>query len=249
MQKFKAVLGLFIGLILLCSTNLRSQNSETMQDDGKVNFSLGTEFVSRYVWRGVVQDLAPHIQGSFTTTYKGFSFDIWGTSGITSSFSEINLTAAYNTGIFTIAFVDYFVTNENRMANVDFFSFKHRPLAASNHTFEALIILENFSSALPISFTAGTFFYGDDRDADDRQQYSTYLEMAYMLERDNYDISFFIGGTPFKGAYADKTAFTNIGLKAVRNLKISNNFQLGISSSLVINPNARHAYVILGIGL
>lgn len=248
MQKIISVLGLYIGLFLLLPIHLHSQNEPSQIKKGKLNFTLETEFVSRYVWRGIVQDLDPHLQGSFITAYKGFSFDIWASSGITSSFSEINLTMAYSTDIFTLALVDYFVANENSMSDVDFFNIRHRPDAASNHTIEALLILENFT-ALPFTFTAGTFIYGDDRDADDQQQYSSYFEMAYLLERENFDIRFFIGGTAFEGAYADKATLTNIGLRAVRNVRIGKKLDLGLSSSLVINPDARHVYVILGIGL
>lgn len=248
MLKIKLLCSLAIMLAVVAPHPLQSQETSQHQNEDKPIFSLGTELVSRYVWRGIVLDLHPHIQGNLNLEHKGLRFNVWATSGINSSFSEIDLTLAYNTGFVTFALVDYFVLDENRMADVDFFSFKHRPGGASNHALEAAIIIENFSS-LPLSFSAGTFMLGDDRDADGKQRYSTYLEMAYARDWNQYCFTAFLGGTPFKGLYATKAALTNIGMKAARKLAFGNNVEMMLSSSLIVNPDAKQVYVVFGIGL
>jgi hypothetical protein len=248
MLKFKLLCSIALMLAFFAPHRLHPQETPQKQHVKELKFSLGTELVSRYVWRGVVQDLHPHIQGNLNLAHKGLSFDVWASSGINSSFSEIDLSLAYNTGFVTFALVDYFVLDENNMADVDFFRFKNKPGGASNHALEAAVILENFSS-LPLRFSAGTFFLGDDRDVTNKQRYSTYLEMAYTRDWDQYNFQVFLGGTPFKGLYADKAALTNIGMKAARKLAVGNEIELLLSSSLIVNPDAKQVYVVFGIGL
>ncbi len=214
----------------------------------KFSVNLSSELVSRYVWRGSAEDMHPHLQGSLLLNYGNLSFEAWGTSGLTSGFSEIDLVLAYQAGPLAFAITDYFVFNDQDLPNANFFNFKTKDDEWTNHAVEGSVVYEG-SDAFPIMITAGTFFFGNDKDADNKNLYSTYLEMAYQTVWKNYDILFFLGGTTHKGLYADNAAITNVGMKTVRTVKMNENLKLALSSSLIVNPDLGHVFLVFGIGL
>ena len=66
----------------------------------KAQFSVGTDIVSNYVWRGVQQDLTytkgtPNIQPYASFTAGKFTIGTWGSAGILGSVKEVDIYATY----------------------------------------------------------------------------------------------------------------------------------------------------------
>ena len=67
-----------------------------------VSFNLSNDVVSRYVWRGILQNPDPCVQPSATATWKGLSLNVWGNYATSDwgadregNFSEVDYTASY----------------------------------------------------------------------------------------------------------------------------------------------------------
>jgi hypothetical protein len=247
-RQYSAVSLLILLVFQGFDANAENEAAKEGTETKKLDFSLTAEIVSRYVWRGQAYDLNPNIQPYFLLGYGNFSFDVWSTYSLFSGFSEIDLSLSYQAGPVTVSVMDYFYFDELQMENVNFFRNKPSDTASSSHSMEASILIENLFKT-PLSFTVSTFFYGDDKDIHGKNQYSTYLEMAYNTSWENYDLSFFVGGAVNKGYYSEKAAFTNVGFSALRNITITENFDIGLSGSLIVNPYNGNAFFVLGIGL
>jgi hypothetical protein len=116
----------------------------------------------------------------------------------------------------------------------------------TNHALEAslaYVLSENF----PLTITAATFFYGNDRKPNGDPYYSTYLELDYPVTFQNYSFNFFIGGTPAEGLYANEAAIVNAGFSASKDLKVTDSFSIPISASLVSNPKAEDIFLVFKI--
>ena len=91
---------LIIPLILLVAVTAEAQDT--------LETTIGTDFVSQYVWRG--QDLGGvSVQPALGLGYKGLSLSAWGSAGLSNPADtrEFDLTLAYTIGGFNIGVTDY----------------------------------------------------------------------------------------------------------------------------------------------
>jgi hypothetical protein len=247
MNTFKLVVVL---TVLSNSQILFAENPITSaQEDSTCNlsFSFNADMVSRYIWRGLPQNLSPNIQPYASLGYKDFTFGAWGSYGLSSAYAEMDLYLSYTAGLFTVCVNDYYNEDESDLDINDYFNWKNTDTSSTPHALEGALAF-NGTDALPLSITAATYFYGNDKDsATNKNQYSTYLEIAYSTSIRNNDIKLFIGGTISNGSYATKAAIVNLGFTATRELKFSDSYSLPVSASLILNPYANNVFFVFGI--
>ena len=117
----------------------------------------------------------------------------------------------------------------------------------TSHTIEG-VISYNGTESLPLSLKAATFFYGNDKDTvNNKNFYSTYVELAYNQSLKNVELKYFVGGTIKKGYYANSPAIINLGLIASRQIKITEQFSLPVNMSIILNPKANDIFVTFGM--
>ena len=58
-----------------------------------------------------------------------------------------------------------------------------------------------------------------------------------------------VGFTPWKGYYHDKTAFTDISLKASKSIGVSKKISMPLFVQAIASPINDHVYLVAGIGL
>jgi len=216
----------------------------------KVEASVGADVVSNYVWRG--QNLGnAAVQPSVSVAYKGFSLGAWGSYGIVDSddTKELDLTASYSTGGFTVAVTDYWfsgVEEKDRYFMYD----AHR----TAHVFEANVGYD-FGKC---SVNWYTNFAGSDYRPDGKRAYSSYIEIAAPFKLGGLQWNAAIGAVPLKSAatYLDASgnpvdgfAVTNITLRASRDIKITDHFSLPVFASVTANPNSQKTYLTFGFTL
>jgi hypothetical protein len=218
----------------------------------KLPFEIGTDLMSRFVWRGQCVSKAPNIQPSLVYAPKfGLKVGAWGSYAFTGDYAEVDLFASYGIKGISITLTDYFVMNESAAENI-FFDYKNE---STGHLIEGALSYdgpENF----PIKLTAGTMFYGADKKIDQmivdtvlsdttytyKNAYSTYFEIAYTFR----NISIFAGITPMEGLYGNKFGLVNFGLTGRKTLKITDHFSLPIQASLITNPQRQNIYLVFG---
>jgi hypothetical protein len=245
-MKAKILVAVIFGLYF---ANLCAKSPVCLSEEDStsgLSFSFNADVVSRYIWRGLPSNLSANLQPYASIEYKNFAFGAWGSYAVNSAYSEVDLYFSYNAGPVSFTINDYYNEDEADLAANDYFNFSNTDTSCSPHALEGAITF-NGSENMPLSITAATFFYGNDVDSTNSNYYSTYLELAYTTTLNDNDIKFFAGGTIGEGYYADKAAFVNIGFTASRDIKFSDSFSLPVTTSLIINPNAKDIFFVFGL--
>lgn len=232
-------------LILIVSLSMIS-TSLYAGDSLKVEPSVGADLVSRYVWRGIALSKAPAIQPYLDFTYGSFSIGSWASYTVGEDvIQEVDLYLSFTKSWFTITACDYFTPNDTISYN-DYFDWNNN---RTGHAIEVSAIIADIKN-IPLSLTAGIYLYGNDRDDNNNNFYSTYFELAYSKSfHNNINFSSFVGITPFKGYYADEFNVVNVGISLEKEIKITDKFSVPLSGSLIVNPDLANVHFVLALSL
>ncbi|MBP3193002.1 hypothetical protein [Natronogracilivirga saccharolytica] len=193
--------------------------------------SLGVDAMNRYVWRGFDFGDSPSIQPELNYTNGGFEVGVWGafaTNGNPAG-QEISPWVAYTAGTdagdFTFIATDYTFPGPGGTW----------PHDSDSHAIELGLGYEGFINAF-----AGVFVYGDDDN-------SMYVELGY----DFRSVGIFAGFSPYESAEygTDGFGLINVGLSYDYDMTITPDFDLGMTSSLVWNPESELLHLVFGISL
>ena len=204
----------------------------------EVETTISADVVSSYIWRG--QDLgSTAFQPTLGVAYKGLSLTAWGSYGLVNP-ADGNL----NIGV-----TDYWFNAmptggdpENRYFKYDAHS--------TNHVFEANVGYD-FGVASLQWFT--NFAGNDGINKDGKRAYSSYFEAVVPFKLASVDWTATAGAVPFAttsyNGWTSGFAVTNLALKAVKEVKISDSFTLPVFAQAVANPRTQNAYLVLGLTL
>jgi hypothetical protein len=221
-------------------------------DDSKCDFSVGADFVSSYVWRGMMLS-GPSAQPAMGLQVGGFSAGAWGSVEMTGfGYKEVDLMANYTIGNLTIGLFNYWVSWEG---NYNYFDFSE----STAHILEAS--LEYDFDPFPLTIGWNTIIAGDDKYLDKngkaKRAFSTYLEAKYAFQIKEAHLEAAVGASPWKsstlytpyddGGRTDRFAVINLSLMASKDVKISDKYSLGIFSQLIFNPAKEGAFFVFGI--
>jgi len=252
-QKNRLVILLIFAALMPLSTNA--------QDSSKVTFNSGADIMSRYVWRGTDFGASPSIQPTISLAACNFTFGVWGAFA-TNNFSQAQetdlfLTYTWNDKV-DITITDYFFPNETPGAFNNYFEYND---TLTGHIFEGTIKWKG-TEDLPLSLLVATNVYGADaRHANGKLFYSTYLELCYSGTCGNTNYDLFAGFTPNKpsdddmqagitrGFYGNTMGFVNTGIKVKKDIRITDQFTLPVSTSFIVNPMAENVFLVFGFTL
>ncbi len=199
-----------------------------LNTQAQAEVNVGVDLMSRYVWRGTDFGGSPSIQPSIELSTGGFVLGAWGayTTNLPGA-QEADLYTGYTFGdVFGLTLTDYFFPEDDM--STDYFDYEN------NHALEisGTLTLDKFS------LLAGKFFAG----ADDQ---SLYFEAAY----DFGIVNAFIGAG--NEVYTTDTEFNlvNIGIGTSKEIKITDSFSLPLSGSLIVNPERKNIFMVVGISL
>ena len=205
-----------------------------------VDFSLGTDIVSSYVWRGAYQTSAA-IQPSMGLSVSGFSLSAWGSVPFHGTAKEVDLTAAYEIAGLSLAVTDYWCVDEG---SYKYFMYDSKRTA---HIFEGTIGYALPIEKFPLSVSWNTMFAGADYLEEGDRAYSSYVEISFPFKIKTVDIGLSVGLNPWKSNYADDFSVINAGLKATKELKITDSFSLPISGEIIANPRYEDVFFVFGV--
>jgi len=207
-------------------------------------FSVGTDVVSSYVWRGFKQDLSataplqsPNFQPYVSYTVGGLTLGAWGSSSFTGTVKEVDLYATY---VFSSA-LSLTLTDYNWGFTQSFFKYG----TGTDHIFEATLAYAGTES-LPLSASVNTMFAGADKTGAGDQAFSTYVELGYLLAP---NAKVFLGGAPLNTPMYGGAGITNVGLKVSKAIEISDKFSLPVYGVVGANPSTGDAFLVLGLTL
>jgi hypothetical protein len=216
----------------------------TAKAQDMVETTIGTDFVSSYVWRGLeLGDVS--MQPTLGVSYKGLSLSAWGSVGLSNpaDTKELDLTLAYSVGGFNIGVTDYWFN-----AGLDPLN-RYFKYAAdeTNHVFEANVGYD-FGFA---SLQWYTNFAGNDYKADGKRAYSSYFEASVPFRLSAIDWTATAGAVPSTSTLYGTNGFavTNLSLRATKEIKVTDTFSIPIFGQLTANPCSQKAYLVLGFTL
>ena len=236
----KNVNATFVIVILLILTNFSNIYSQS-------EISLGADLVSRYIWRGADFGNSPSIQPTLAISNSGFEIGVWGAYQLgrdtnSNPADEIDFSIGYSFGIgettFNLLATDYYYPNSGKK----FGNFKNDGLGA--HIIETSASFSGPES-LPLYFSASVNVYNEVDN-------SAYFEIGYSTSVQNTSLSFFAGATTGGDNLYYGTRnfnFINLGVTAVKDIKITDDFSFPIFGSFILNPNIEIAYFVFGISL
>ncbi len=254
--KFASLSLLFLFTILLNNTLKSQNNSESDSTKTKLKLNIGSDIVSRYVWRGTDYGNSPAIQPTLSISAANFEIGCWGSVATNSFYKEIDLYVKYTYKNFSLIFTDYYIPSTNgtpASPDTRYFTFKDKTTA---HAFEGSLLFKG-GDKFPLWLLGGAYFYGNDKrwgydaqkDIDEKTYFSSYFEAGYTFAIQENSLDLVIGITPSAGAYGNKFGVVNMGVSGIRKIKISDNFELPLKASLIFNPQASTAFFTLGITL
>ena len=214
-------------------------------------FTIQGDFVSSYVWRGIYQGGAASFQPTLGFSVGNFSLTAWGSTSLSESNKEIDLTAAYKFGETGPALsVATLWWDEQGAGN--YFHFKS---GDTGHHFEAGLAYTLPVEKFPLSIAWYTMFAGADRKindkGEDKQAYSSYVELNYPFSVKGVDLNATCGMVPYETPQYNVNGFavTNFALKATKALNFNERFSLPIFVQAIWNPRMEDVHLVFGVTL
>ncbi len=261
----------FILVFILCISCF-SQTEDIHQAEKKpsnpAQFNLGTDLVSRYIWRGKDFGNSPAIQPNVAFSVAGFKVGVWGSYGFVPYTIQVNDTTSVNMGNyaefdpfvsytfkgFTLTVTDYYVINGRTPNSAGYFNYKN---STTGHTYEVSLAWAG-PDKFPLQLFAGTLVYGADKGKDSlgtyglgaKNNFSTYFEASYPFTVKGIGVKPFIGGIPFGSSwYGPYGGVVNLGLTVSKTIQFTKEFGLPLYTSIITNPQSQSVFFVVGLTL
>lgn len=207
--------------------------------------NVGADLVSGYVWRGVYQiGSGASVQPSLGLAYKGFSIGAWSSTSLREGFKELDLSAGYSVGGFSVGVTDYWWAGQGAPFYSDYLN---------THLFEGTLGY-HFGKKFPLHVSWSTMFAGNLDKVDGERKFSTYIELGYDFRIKGVDLTCAVGVAPWDAPawltprWGDKGfQVSNISLKASKTVRITDSYSLPVFVQAVASPATDDASLVFGI--
>ena len=228
-----------MAIAVLMSTAATAQESESVET------TIAADVVNQYIWRGVDAGNVS-LQPTLGVAYKGLSLTAWGSVGLSESSDtkEFDFTLGYTTGGLNVGITDYWFS-VGQDPDARYFKYDAH---GTNHVFEAFV---GYDFGV-VSAQWYTNFAGNDGvNKDGKRAYSSYFEVNAPFRLATCEWTATLGAVPYATTTYGTTGFaiTNVGLKAVKDIKVTDTFSVPIFAGVTGNPCAQKAYLIFGFTL
>jgi hypothetical protein len=205
------------------------------QDTLNHPFTTGADFYSSYIFRGtkfgsgpVVQPVLKFVTGSFSAgAWGSFDFHNYQEADIFFSFA---LPAGFSMGM-----TDYY------FPGLDYFDYSK---ATGSHAFE---INTGFSTG---GLNIGANYILNKAGNAGSEGDDIYLEAKYSFK------SFYVIAGAGNGWHSanlsdgsDKFAICNMGIGTLRTIKVTDSFNIPVNGQVIVNPDKKQMYVVIGFTL
>lgn len=240
---------LFLKKACLSTILLSPLTTSETKSQTKVEFDLGADVVSSYVWRGS-KVTGASVQPFISASTSNFILGAWGSSDISPDFSsskgykEVNFYASYSIAGLGLTVTDYWWDG-----NEAFHYFSSPANDYSGHMLEGSLAY-TLPDSFPLTLSWNTFFLGKgNKKENGKNSYSTYIEAAYPFTVKDVKLKVAMGLSPWEGTIYGTTGFkfTNIMLAASKSLRINDSFSLPIFANIITNPTTEDINFVFGI--
>ena len=220
-MKSKAIITL---LMLYLGTSFNGNLSA--QESGSP-FSVGADFYSSYVWRGVSFS-GPSLQPYVDFTTGGFSLGAWGSYGF-DGFMEADLYASYGFDFgLSLGVTDYYYPGSPY--------FNYSADSAGAHGFELNGSYELGSLTLSANYMLNEAGLAGTAGGD------MYFELGYGFDQ----VDIFVGAGDGWHSSDGEFALVNMGLGTSKEIKLSEDFAMPVSGMIILNPDLEQFHIVVG---
>jgi hypothetical protein len=212
---------------LYTTTNLSAQEEES----GPA-FSTGTDFVSNYIWRGTKLAVGPAIQPSVSFTAGNFEIGAWGSFSFTSAEgaeSDLYLSYSLPFGL-SLGLTDYYFPGSM------YFDFSD---STGSHALEINVGFSAGGLSLSANFIPNEAGSAGSAGGD------MYFEAGYDFSIFNL----FIGAGDGWHTSDGEFGLCNVGIGTSKEIKITDDFSVPVSGTIILNPEQEQFYVVVGFSL
>lgn len=199
------------------------------QEEPESPLSVGADFVSRYVWRGLDFGNGPAVQPTIELGLGNFFLGAWGSYTLnTSPYLEADLYAGYSFDFgLSLLFTDYYFPAAEFGGVTDSSYFD-----LDAHSFEI-----GASQEIGDFYISAYYFLNLNNDL--------YFEAGYSFK--HFDV--FLGAG--NESYTSDGGFmvTNFGISTSKEIKISDAFSLPVSGAFIVNPDLQQVNIVFGFSL
>ena len=210
--------------------------------------SLGADFVSRYVWRGVDFGESFSVQPALTFGASGFEIGAWASYSISqdgSGANEHDIWASYSFALsdgasVSIGITDYYFPSPGGIPFSDF-----DDDGSGAHLIEPGLSVTGPES-FPVTVYGAFMVYNDPND-------SFYLEASVPISANDVALGLTTGFSMGESTLYGTNTLTliNLGLTAARDIKITDDFSLPVFVGFVLNatPDNERTHLVFGFSL
>jgi hypothetical protein len=210
--------------------------------------SVGSDFVNRYIWRGTDFGNSPSIQPTVAFSAGGLTIGFWGAYATNDVYQETDFYGGYSfdldkSGSIYLGYTDYMFPGSG--FDISNFNNYDDPNGPGSHFIE---INASYSGPekLPISVAFNIFVHNV-------KDNPVYFELGYAVPVKDVELSLFLGGSAGNGAayYGSTKKFdvVNTGIKASKEIKITESFSLPVFGSVFVNPATNSLFYLVGFSL
>ena len=214
---------------------------------GRFNVSMDAK--NMHYWRGL------RVSDGFVTApmvgyYNGgFAVFAWGGLSVDGRYKEVSQIISYTGGNFNITLLDIF--NFTGAPDASYFNFKSDE---TNHITD-LSVAYDFTDDIPLKLMFASIVYGNDRDSNGENRYSSYLEAGLPFVYETFTVQPYAAlGFAFRPAddnslYGNHSFdLVNIGVRVGRVVELGN-YTLPVTGTLGFNPSLKQASVEIALSL
>lgn len=212
------------------------------QDNDQNKFSANVDLFSRHVWRGNANGNVPSVQPYMAYRMKSFEVGSWAAYSLDDSYAEFDLYLQYFTENFSLTLFDYYAPKWSPKVEFDYGDLN---VNTTHHTFD-VVAKYNLQWPVPVQITLASKVWGDDKDAENKNRYSSYYELAVPFAIKSVKGSVCMGGTPYKSSYGSP-GITHFTALLSRKCMITQHYGITLHGRGTYNLNKEEAYFLVGI--
>ena len=217
---------IFLVLALCLPVIINTSNAQ--EEESSSPFSLGADIVSNYVWRGTKFGSGPNIQPYVEFGVAGLTVGSWGSFAFnTTSVVENDFYLSYDFEFgLSLGVTDYYY--QGPLFDYSDSTGSHAIELNGSYEIGGLSLSANYI----LNEAGGAGTAGGDM----------YFEAMYSF--DNFDI--FVGAGDGWHTTTGNFEVVNVGISTSKEIKITDKFSLPVFGSVIVNPQAEIAYVVIG---
>jgi hypothetical protein len=237
MRNFKLLLAI-LALALIVPSTINAQEEEKPSP-----FSVGADFYSNYIWRGSKFGTGPAFQPSVKFAAKGLTIGVWGSfdaAGYTEADPYISYTLPFG---LSLGVTDYYYPTHSfsdstgtYLVGSDLFDFED---STTYHVFEANLGYTYKGLSLSANYilneAGGALSSGEDM----------YFQATYAFKYFNVSVG------AGDGWHTSDTEFNvcHIAVGTSKTITLSDKFSVPVSGSVIVNPDKKQLFLVVGFSL